>query len=102
MIFFGPRIRLASFSSVSSLFPRRVPKNEFSKVAASDHEKDHAWLPIVRTPEEIATAAGSNRWAGWPYTKYMVANDNIDGAAAWFMCSAGQARQLGIPEQKWS
>ena len=34
-------------------------------------------------------------------TKYMNANDNIDGAASWLMCSVGTAKRLGIPEEKW-
>ena len=31
----------------------------------------------------------------------MNANDNIDGAASWLMCSVGTAKRLGIPEEKW-
>ena len=71
-------------------------------MAASDHEKDHAWLPKERSAQEIASASGTNRWAGWPYTKYMVANDNIDGAACWILCSAKKAREMKIPEEKWA
>ena len=62
---------------------------------------DHAWIPTYRTPEEVATPTVQNRWVGFPYTKYMNANDNIDGAASWLMCSVGTAKRLGIPEEKW-
>ena len=41
-------------------------------------------------------------YVGYPYTKYMCANDNIDGAAAWLVCSAGTARKLGVSEDKWA
>jgi acetyl-CoA C-acetyltransferase len=73
--------------------------SEFSKVAASQPE--FAWIPEVRTPDEIARPNPSNRWVGFPYTKYMNANDNIDGAAAWLMCSTGTAKRLGIDRSKW-
>lgn len=73
--------------------------SSFSKVAAA--EKDFAWIPTYRTPEEVATANPSNRWVGYPYTKYMNANDNVDGAASWFMCSVKTAKRLGISEDKW-
>lgn len=75
--------------------------SNFSKVAASDHEKDYAWIPKVRTPEEIGSPTGTNRYVGYPYTKYMVANDNIDAAAAWLMCSVRTAKRLGIAPEKW-
>ena len=38
--------------------------SKFSEVAASQPE--FAWIPEVRSPEEIATATPSNRWIGFP------------------------------------
>lgn len=73
--------------------------HEFSKVAASQPE--YAWIPEVRGVEEIAYPNEKNRWIGFPYTKYMNANDNVDGAACWLMCSLGTAKKLGIREEKW-
>ena len=75
--------------------------SDFSRVAAAQPE--YAWIPENRTPEQIAApnAAVNNRWVGYPYTKFMNANDNIDGAASWLMCSVATAKRLGVPEEKW-
>ena len=80
---------------------RRRMMSDFSRVAAAQPE--YAWIPEYRTPEQIAApnAAVNNRWVGYPYTKFMNANDNIDGAAAWLMCSVATAKRLGVPEEKW-
>ena len=70
--------------------------SEFSKVAEAQPE--YAWIPKYRSPEEIAgpNAEANNRWVGYPYTKFMNANDNIDGAASWLMCSVATAKRLGV------
>jgi acetyl-CoA C-acetyltransferase len=44
--------------------------SRFTEVAA---ENPHAWFPIKRSAEEIATPAADNRIVAWPYTKYMTA-----------------------------
>ena len=73
----------------------------FSEVAASGAERQYAWLPTERTAEEIATPSGGNRWVGYPYTKYMCANDNVDGAASWLLCSVRTAKRLGVERSRW-
>lgn len=60
-----------------------------------------AWYPKARTAEEIAQATATNRYVGWPYTKYMNAMNNINQGAAIIMTSVGYAKSLGIPESKW-
>jgi acetyl-CoA C-acetyltransferase len=70
----------------------------FSKVAAAN---PHAWFPKFRTPEEIATPADSNRYVGFPYTKYMNAIIQVDMAAAVIMTNVKTARELGVPAEKW-
>ena len=50
---------------------------------------------------EIATVSDTNPFIGFPYTKLMNANAFIDQAAALILTSAGKARELGIPEDKW-
>lgn len=72
--------------------------SRFSEVAATH---PHAWFPVARSPEEVATATPSNRYVGWPYTKYMNAMNQINQAAALLMISVGKARALGIPEDRW-
>lgn len=51
--------------------------------------------------ERLTTVDGENRWIGFPYPRLMTANAFIDQAAALIMTSAGEARRLGIPEDKW-
>jgi acetyl-CoA C-acetyltransferase len=70
----------------------------FTKVAA---ENPYAWFPTFRTPEEISTPSESNRFVGFPYTKYLNAVIEVDMAAAVVMTSVEKARALGIPESKW-
>ena len=70
----------------------------FTQVAS---ERPTAWYPIQRSAEEIATATPSNRYVGWPYTKYMNAMNNINQGAALILTSVGHAKSLGIPEDRW-
>ncbi|HJQ59923.1 MAG TPA: acetyl-CoA acetyltransferase [Vineibacter sp.] len=51
--------------------------------------------------DRLAAVDADNRWIGFPYPRLMNANAYIDQAAAIVMVSAGMARQLGIPEEKW-
>jgi acetyl-CoA C-acetyltransferase len=70
----------------------------FSKVAS---ENPYSWFPVARTPEEISTPSNSNRFVGFPYTKYLNAVIEVDMAASLIMTSVEKARELGIPESKW-
>jgi acetyl-CoA C-acetyltransferase len=51
--------------------------------------------------ERLAAVDSENRWIAFPYPKLMNANAFIDQAAALVITSAGEARRLGIPENKW-
>lgn len=70
----------------------------FSAVAA---ETPGAWFPIRRSPEEIATAGPTNRFVGWPYTKFMNAMNHVDQSAAVLMTSVGTARRWGVDPSRW-
>lgn len=70
----------------------------FSEVAA---ESDKAWYPIRRSAEEIARPGPKNRIVGWPYTKYMNAMNQVNQSAAVLMTSVGEARAMGVPEDRW-
>ena len=72
--------------------------SRFSEVAAHN---PNAWLQVARTPQEIRTPTPSNRMIGFPYTKYMNSNNDVDMAAALIMCSVGVARSLGVPQDRW-
>lgn len=68
-----------------------------SRVAATN---PYAWQREILTSEEITTPAAGNRLVAWPYTVRMVANPLVNQGAAVLLMSRGQARQLGIPEQR--
>ena len=70
----------------------------FTKVAA---ENPHAWFRIYRPPQDISTPSETNRFVGFPYTKYLNAVIEVDMAAAVLMTSVAKAQALGIPEKKW-
>ena len=70
----------------------------FSRVAA---ENPHAWMREEKTAEEIRTPSASNRPVSFPYPKFMNSNNNVDQASALILCSAGLARKLGVPADRW-
>ncbi len=72
--------------------------SRFSEVAAHNPA---AWSRKARSAEEIRTPTASNRMIGFPYTKYMNSNNNVDMAAALIMCSAAKAQALGVARDRW-
>jgi len=70
----------------------------FSAVAAAN---PHAWFREARTAHDIATPATDNRYIGFPYTKVMNAIIDVDQGAALLLTSTGEARRLGVPEDRW-
>ncbi|MEL6876784.1 MAG: acetyl-CoA acetyltransferase [Pseudomonadota bacterium] len=70
----------------------------FTTVAAAN---PHAAAPKERTAEELATITERNRIVAEPYARMTVARDQVNQAAAIIIASAGKARELGVPEDKW-
>ena len=70
----------------------------FNQVAS---ENPYAWSPAPMDADEIKTASASNRMVGYPYTKAMNSNWDLDQAAAVIICSVAKARSLGISEDRW-
>jgi acetyl-CoA C-acetyltransferase len=70
----------------------------FSDVAA---ENPYAWSRERWTPEEVRTPSPDNRMVGFPYTKVMNSNNDVDQGAALLVCSVEAARRLGVPEDRW-
>ena len=70
----------------------------FTRVAAAN---PHAAAPVERTAEELATVTDRNRIVAEPYPRMTVARDQVNQAAAVIVASAGLARALGVPEDKW-
>ncbi|MCU4183977.1 acetyl-CoA acetyltransferase [Acidiferrimicrobium sp. IK] len=70
----------------------------FSAVAATN---PYAALPAALTASQIATPTPDNRYIGWPYTKRMNSNNNVDQAAVVMMCSVEAAVAAGVPRDRW-
>ncbi len=70
----------------------------FSEVAATN---PHAWIQRAYTPAEVREPSPTNRMVGFPYTKVMNANNAVEQAAAFVLCSVEKARELGIAPDRW-
>ena len=70
----------------------------FTRVAAAN---PHSAAPVERSAEELATVTDRNRIVAEPYPRMTVARDQVNQAAAVIVASAGLARELGVPEDKW-
>jgi len=60
-----------------------------------------AWSQDPLDASTIASPGRDNRYIGYPYTKLMNANLDVDQAAALIMTTVGEARRLGIDRQRW-
>ncbi len=69
-----------------------------SEVASSN---PHAWSREKQSAEQIAEVSAANRYIGYPYTRGMNANINVDQSAALIMTTEDVARDLGISPSKW-
>ena len=69
----------------------------FNRVAV---DNPHAWDHTAYTADEIATPAPKNRLVGFPYTKLMCSNEQVDQAAAVIVCSLERARALGVADDR--
>lgn len=70
----------------------------FADVAAANPA---SWSQETQTAEEIRTVSPANRQVTLPYTKLLNSNIQVDQAAAVLVCSAGVAKELGIPRDRW-
>jgi acetyl-CoA C-acetyltransferase len=68
--------------------------------AVAAAQPEHAWFPLSRTAEEIATATPDNRMVAYPYTKLMTSIMDVDMAAAVLLASTEKADALGVPEER--
>ena len=70
----------------------------FTTVAAAN---PHAAAPVDRSAQELASVTERNRIVAEPYTRMTIARDQVNQAAAIILCSAGKAREMGVPQEKW-
>lgn len=69
----------------------------FTKVAATN---PHAAAPVERSARELVTPTGTNRPIADPYTRYVVAREKVNQAAAVLVMSVAAAKRLGVPEDR--
>lgn len=70
----------------------------FNTVAVAN---PYAWIRTAMTAAEIRTPSANNRLVGYPYTKSMNSNWDLDQAAAVILCSVEKAQALGISRDRW-
>jgi acetyl-CoA C-acetyltransferase len=70
----------------------------FTEVAAAN---PYAWFPQERSAEELLTVTTDNRMVATPYPKLLNAMMRVDQGAAVILTTAGRARALGVPEDRW-
>lgn len=70
----------------------------FSAVAAAN---PYSAAPVAYTPEELITISERNRMIAEPYTRLLVARDQVNQSAAVLIMSVRAARELGVDESKW-
>jgi acetyl-CoA C-acetyltransferase len=70
----------------------------FTRVAA---QNPHAAAPVVRSAADLVTPSEKNRPIADPYTRYLVARDQVNQGAALLLMSVGAARRLAVPPEKW-
>lgn len=70
----------------------------FSDVAA---DNPYAWRRERFTAAEITTPTPDNRLVGFPYTKRMVSNPDVDMGAGCIVCSVAEAEALGVRRDRW-
>ncbi len=64
-------------------------------------QNPYAWIRTPMTAEQIRTPSDTNRLVGYPYTKSMNSNWDLDQAAAVILCSDELAASLGIAKDRW-
>jgi acetyl-CoA C-acetyltransferase len=70
----------------------------FSRVAV---DNPYAWDRHGYSAEEISEPSPKNRMVGFPYTKLLCSNEQVDQGAAIILCSVEKARALGIAADRW-
>ena len=96
---FEQALRIAS-GETSDDHRRRIGElwARFSAVAV---DNPHAWNREPLSAEQIWQPGPDNRMISWPYPKLMNSNNMVDQGAVLILTSAGKARELGIPTDRW-
>lgn len=73
----------------------------FAPMSAIAAKNPFSAAPTERTAAELITPSESNRVVAEPYTRLIVARDQVNQAAACIVMSIATARQLGIAVDRW-
>ncbi|HVV35139.1 MAG TPA: hypothetical protein VHC63_00945 [Acidimicrobiales bacterium] len=60
----------------------------------------YAWDRNAHSPTEVREPTPDNRMISFPYTKAMVANNQVDMASATLLCSVDAARAAGVADDR--
>jgi acetyl-CoA C-acetyltransferase len=72
----------------------------WARYAAVAAENPYAWIRTAPDAETIARTTPDNRPISWPYPKLMVANINVNQAAAVIVTSLAAGRRAGVAEDR--
>jgi hypothetical protein len=72
----------------------------WARYAAVAADNPFAWRSDAPDAAAIASPEDGNRWICWPYTKAMVANPDVNQAAALIVTSLAEARRAGVAEER--
>ena len=72
----------------------------YERISAAAAANPHAWGRKAYGADEITAVSDDNRMICWPYTKRMVANNNVNAGAAVLMTTLALARAAGIAEDR--
>jgi acetyl-CoA C-acetyltransferase len=72
--------------------------HRFNEVAIAN---PYSWVHEPMTAEQIREPGPGNRMVGFPYTKAMNSNWDLDQAAALVLCSAEAAERHGVARDRW-
>jgi acetyl-CoA C-acetyltransferase len=64
-------------------------------------DNPYAWLRTPLSADQIRDSTPDNRMVGFPYTKAMNSNWDLDQAAAVVVCSVAAAEAAGVPKDRW-
>lgn len=70
----------------------------FTEVAARN---PFSAAPTARTAEELVAVSDRNRIVADPFTRMLVARDQVNQAACVILSSVGTAKALGVPPERW-
>ena len=72
-----------------------------ARMSAVASENPLAWSRDAHAASSISQVSETNRYIGYPYTKLMNANMNVDQAAALLLTTEEEAKRRRIPEHRW-